>query len=164
MRVLIDCGAKDLFSTVNGQSTHLGTQSVFGAVQFLFDLGQSLSLHTVSFDAGLITGFLDKLSSAFLALLNDFGCLCFSFTQLLTHFLLGQLQVASCAVGSVQAVGNLLLALVQGSDDRRPYILHAEEYKNQKSNGLANQGCINVHANTSLGLNSYSHQLVNTSD
>ncbi|KKD56896.1 hypothetical protein VM57_17225 [Stenotrophomonas maltophilia] len=67
MRVLIDCGAKDLFSTANGQGTHLGTQGVFDAVEFLFDLGLSLSLHTVSFDASLFTGFLDKLSSAFLA-------------------------------------------------------------------------------------------------
>src|SRR5690606_37927817 len=114
--------------------------------------GLSLSLHTVSFDAGLITGFLDKLSSALLGLLNDFGCLCLRFTQLLTRFFLGQLQVASCAVGSVQAVGNLLLAFLQGVDDRRPYELHAEQHKNQESNGLANQGCINVHANTSLGL------------
>src|SRR5690606_24995328 len=64
MRVLIDCGAKDLFSTANSQGTHLGTQGVFDAVQFLFDLGLSLSLHTVSFDASLFTGFLDKLSSA----------------------------------------------------------------------------------------------------
>ena len=152
MRVLIDCGAKDLFSAADGQSTHLGTQRVFDAVEFLFDLGLSLSFHTVSFDASLFTGFLDKLSSAFLALLNDFGCLCLRFTQLLTRFLLGQLQVASCAVGSVQAVCNLLLTLLQGSDDRRPYVLHAENDKNQEGNGLANQGCINVHANTSLGL------------
>ncbi len=152
MRVLIDCGPKDLLSTANSQGTHLGTQGVFDAVQFLFDLGLSLSLHTVSFDAGLVTGFLDKLSSAFLGLLNDFSCLCFSFTQLLTRFLLGQLQVASCAVGSVQTIGNLLLTFLQSSDDRRPNVLHAENNKNQEGNGLANQGCINVHANTSLGL------------
>jgi hypothetical protein len=39
VRVLIDCGTQDLLSTADSQSTHLGTQRVFDAVQFLFDLG-----------------------------------------------------------------------------------------------------------------------------
>ncbi len=154
MRVLIDCGAKDLFSTANGQGTHLGTQGVFDAVQFLFDLGLSLSLHAVSFDTSLFTGLVYKLSSTFLALLNDFSRLCFCFAQLLTRFFLGQLQVTCSAVGSVQAISDLLLTLLQSSDDRRPYVLHAEDDKNEEGNGLANQGCINIHANTSLGLRS----------
>ncbi|MNT54001.1 hypothetical protein D3C72_1911310 [compost metagenome] len=130
----------------------MGAQRVFDAVNFLFDLGLSLSLHTVSFDAGLITGFLDDLSTAFLGLLNDFGCLSFRFAQLLTRFILGQLQVASCSVGSVQSIRDLLLTFLQCRDDRRPHELHAEQHKNEERNGLTNQGCINVHANTSLVL------------
>ena len=136
--------------TANGQSTHLGTQGVFDAVQFLFDLGLSLSLHTFSFDASLITGFVDDLSTAFLGLLNDFSCLCLSIAQLMARFLLGQLQVASCSVSSVQSSRNLLLTFLQCRDDRRPHELHAEQHKDEERNGLANQGCINVHANTSL--------------
>lgn len=83
VRVLIDCGTQDLRSTANGQSTHLGTQRVFDTVEFLFDLGLSLSLHTVSFDASLFTGFVDNLGTAFLGLLDDFSCLSFRFAQLL---------------------------------------------------------------------------------
>ena len=132
MRVLIDCGTEDLLSTANGQSTQLGTQRVFDTVQFLFDLGMSRSLHTVSFDAGFFNSLFDDLVTAFLGLLNDLGCLCFSLAQLLTHFLVGQLQVASCTTGSVQTIRDLLLTFVQSRDDRRPYELHAENYKNQE--------------------------------
>ncbi|MNT53441.1 hypothetical protein D3C72_1905280 [compost metagenome] len=136
----------------------MGAQRVFDAVQFLFDLGLSLSLHTVSFDASLFTGFVDNLGTAFLGLLDDFSCLSFRFAQLLTRFFLGQLQVASCTAGSVQTISDLLLTFVQCRDDRRPYELHAEQYKNQERNGLANQGRINVHANTSQ-LRCPSHQI-----
>jgi hypothetical protein len=110
----------------------------------------SRSLHTVSFDTGFFNSFFDDLVTAFLGLLNDLGCLCFGFAQLLTHFLVGQLQVTSCTAGSVQAIRDLLLTFVQSRNDRRPHELHAEQHKNEERNGLANQGCINVHANTSL--------------
>ncbi len=63
---------------------------------------------------------------------------------------MSQLQITSRAVGSVQAVSDLLLTLLQSRDDRRPHELHAEQHKDEERNGLANQGCINVHANTSL--------------
>src|SRR3990167_821425 len=150
MRVLVDRYAQNLLGTANGQATQLGAQRVFDTIQFLLDLGQSLGLHTVSFDTGLITGFVDYLSSALLGLLNDFSSLAFGFAQLLTRFLLGQLQVTSRTASSVQTICDLLLALLQSRNDRRPYELHAEQHEDEEGNGLANQGCINVHANTSL--------------
>src|SRR3989344_55974 len=150
MRVLVDGSAQNLLSTADRQATQLGTQGVFDAVQFLFDLGLSLRLQALTFHTGLIASFVDDLGSALLGLLNDFSCLRFSFAQLLTHFLVGQLQVASCTASSVQTISNLLLTLLQSRDDRRPHELHAKEHKDEEGNGLANQGCINVHANTSL--------------
>ncbi len=108
----------------------MGTQRVFDTVQFLFDLGLSLSLHTFSFDTSLFTGFVDDLRTALLGLLDDFSCLSFSFAQLLTRFILGQFQVTSCSAGSVQSIRDLLLTFVQSSNDRRPNELHAEQYKN----------------------------------
>ncbi|CAI8954036.1 hypothetical protein EMIT0P171_50291 [Pseudomonas sp. IT-P171] len=150
VRVLIDCGTQDLLGAADGQCTQLGTQRVFDTVQFLLDLGLSLNLHTVSVDTGFFNSLFNDLVTAFLGLLNDFSCLSLSFAQLLTRFILGQLQVASCSGGSVQSIRDLLLTFVQSRDDRRPHELHAKQYKNEERNGLANQGCINVHANTSL--------------
>ncbi len=161
MRVLIDGCTQDLLGTANGQSTHLGTQGVFDAVQFLFDLGLSLSLHTVSFDTSLITGFVDDLSAALFGLLDDLGGLGLGFTQLLGNFLVGQFQIASRAVGGVQTISDLLLTFTQSCNDRRPYELHAEHHENEERNGLANQGCINVHANTSLFVVSSNQSLEN---
>ncbi|CAI8778949.1 hypothetical protein EMIT0P260_10132 [Pseudomonas sp. IT-P260] len=158
VRVLIDCGTQDLLGAADSQQAHLGAQLVFDTVQFLFDLGLSLNLHTVSVDTGFFNSLFNDLVAAFLGLLDDFSCLSFRFAQLLTRFLLGQLQVASCSAGSVQTISDLLLTFVQCRNDRRPYELHAEQYKNQERNGLANQGRINVHANTSQ-LRCPSHQI-----
>jgi hypothetical protein len=57
MSVLVDSRAQNLLSTADSQATQLGAQGVFDTVQFLLDFGLSLSLHTVSFNASLITGF-----------------------------------------------------------------------------------------------------------
>ena len=127
-----------------------GTQGVLDAVQFLFDFRLGLGLQAFAFGTGLVAGFIDDLVSAFLRLFDDFGCLSLGFAQLLARFLMSQLQITSRAVGSVQAVSDLLLTLLQSRDDRRPHELHAEQHKDEERNGLANQGCINVHANTSL--------------
>ena len=104
----------------------------------------------VHLDASLISGFVNNLGRALFRLLDDFSCLCFRLTQLLSHFFVGQLQISISTTGSIQPISDLLLTFTQSSDDRRPHILHAKHYKNEERNGLTNQGCINVHANTSL--------------
>ena len=150
MSIGINGRSEDLLGAGHGQHADASTQSVLRGVDFLLDFRLSLRLDPVAFGTGLGLCVLDDLSGTLVGLLDDLGCLTIGLVHILGGEMLSHLQITSPAVGSVKAIGNLLLTLTQRRDDRRPHVLHAEEHEDEEGNGLAYQGCINVHANTSL--------------
>ena len=85
------------------------------------------------------------------SLIQQLGCLILDSLHFNGHLVLGGSQITLRLVSGAQAVCNALLPFRQGSRQRRPDELHAEEHKERKRNGLPQQGQINVHTNTSFG-------------
>src|SRR5690606_7025360 len=59
---------------------------------------------------------------------------------------LGQLKIPHGAVGGIEAVGDLVLALLQGTGQRGPDELHAEPHEDGETRHLAEQRHVDIHA------------------
>src|SRR5690606_19478343 len=59
---------------------------------------------------------------------------------------LGQLKIPHGAVGGGEAVGDLVLALLQGMGQRGPDELHAEPHEDGEARHLAEQRHVDIHA------------------
>ena len=70
--------------------------------------------------------------------------------QFLFDALIGSGQFGLGTVGSGEAIGDFLGSFIQRLCDRRPHEFHREPHKDQKDNGLNEQGRIDTHGNTFL--------------
>ena len=101
---------------------------------------------TLAFTTGLLLGFLDDRSGGLVRLVENLGSLLLGFTERLSSFFLGHLQVALGTAGGIQTFGNFLLAGLHCSGDRRPNKRHGEPDENSEGNRLTEQRQVNVHS------------------
>ena len=120
MRIGIDFTLEHLFSAGNCKRDDFLAQMLARAIHFLFDLGIGAGLDALGFSAGVVLGLIDDFGGTFLRLCNDVGCLAFGVFQLLGGSLLGQFLLMLATLCRGKTVGNLLLALFQCIDQRRP--------------------------------------------
>ena len=141
---------QDLLCTSNGKSSNLLTQFFFGTMTFSFDLGTALSQDFFPLRLGTSGSFINDLGFTFVSLLNDFSSLQLGFFQLIGGVGLGQIQIFLGTFGRRETVSNSFLTGFDGSNQRRPYVLHAKHYEEEKSNCLAEEGGVDIHSRCPL--------------
>ena len=116
-----------------------------GPVGFLFDFRQRCRLDAIRFRGGSVLGFIDYLCGSPVGGINDTRRFRLGLAQPLNGFFLGELKVVAGLIGRRQALGDLLLTLLHGSQYGRPHILHAEDDKRHEGQHLADEGEIDIH-------------------
>ena len=114
----------------------------------VLDLGLCGNLDALGLFDSPGLGFVDDAVGLATRLLDDRRGLLLGFLEMLRNPILSKLEVTNGAVGGGQTIGDLLLALLHGADDRRPHILGTEPDKDGEGQHLPENGQIDVHINT----------------
>ena len=117
---------------------------------FSFDLCTALSQDFLPLSLGSDSGLINDLGLAFVGLIDDFSSLKLGFFQLIGGVGLGQLQIFLGTLCRREAVSDFFLTGFDGSHQRRPYVLHAKHYEDEKSNCLAEEGGVDIHSRCPL--------------
>src|SRR5690606_5403940 len=120
VRVGVDLALQQLLGAAHGQQGDLLAQLLAGTVGRSLDLGLGQRLLAGGLDHGFLAGRVDDLVGARVGLVDDLVGLGAGFLQQLVDLVLRLREVLLAAVGSRQALGDLLLALLEGLQQRRP--------------------------------------------
>ena len=132
MLFFIDFATQDGFRTFYCQGRNLFAQGFARTVYLLLNICFCLSGNTGSLVCGLSFRLIHNLGGSLLGIGYHCGNLIPAFSQEFCNFFLCLLKIAFTALGSSQALGDFISALIQCFGDGRPYIAYGEANQNQK--------------------------------
>src|SRR5215831_4309067 len=145
VRLGVDLAPQDLLGTGDRELRHLLAQGFLRAHDFLVDVGLRRRDDAVGLGPGLRLGFLEHLRVALLGRGDDLADAASRFRELLVRALARGLELLLTALACGEAVGDGLLAFLDGPGKRRPDELDAEPDEQGERQALRDQREVDVH-------------------
>src|ERR1700744_3798117 len=145
MRCLVDFALQDLFSALDRESSDFAAQRFARLDDLLLRVRLRLREDASGFSLCLGLDFVSQRHCALFGVSNTLLAVVACLRQFLVDALVRGFQFCLALLSSRQTFGDLLRALVEGVDQRRPHELHREPREDQEHDHLRKQGCVEIH-------------------